>query len=191
MKFSAALSHGKWPVMLLIAGAAAYAYSTTHVLVDTYSGGKLRLYPRSVFGKEVVDLKTGRTTRLKADGRTTLLVLLSGSECPSCLDESRTWDRLAARPDRIRVAAIFVGATTRDVGNYIAQRKPSYEVYQFSRNEGEEAFGGPFTHPLSVLLDRWGRVLYASGPTGLPSEHQRFARTIGGLIASPEQRSQK
>ena len=63
MSFSAALSYSKRltaaaPVLALVIGG--YWYTSTQLIVDKLNGGKARIRPSDVLGKELVDLQTGR-----------------------------------------------------------------------------------------------------------------------------------
>jgi peroxiredoxin len=185
MSFSAALSYSKRltaaaPVLALVIGG--YWYTSTQLIVDKLNGGKARIRPSDVLGKELVDLQTGRPVRIQSDSRPMVVVLLSGTECPACLDESAVWDRLASSQKKaIRVVGVFVGTTSKDVENYLKERRPAYEVYRFAHHQDEGTLGADYTRPLTVLMDRWGRIRYASGPTGNVAEHQRMARDIHKL----------
>jgi len=135
IKLSAVFSSVKfYGVVAVLATSVAVAYwlRTTHVQVPDYAGNSVTIYPRSIFNREVVDVRSGKRVRLVPDRRPVLLVLLSGTECPSCLDENAVWERLAEYREQLRVIGVFTGTTTEDVDAYVRMRRPTFEMYRLS-----------------------------------------------------------
>ena len=145
-------------------------------MVSNLSEGSLTLHPLRVFHRDLVDIRSGKTVRLSQDSRQVLLILLSGTECPLCLDESSTWERLAERlPDKLRVIGVFVGTTGQDIQAYVRTQKSGFELY--SLPDGDE-FARTYEKPLKVMLDRWGRVRFAWGPSNSQVGHDALQREI-------------
>jgi len=123
-----------------------------------------------------VDVRTGRPLRISPDFRPVLLIFLSGAECPLCLDESATWERLAEQERRhLRVIGVFAGTTSQDVDAYVRTRNPGFEMYRLADND---ELARLYNRPLKVLLDRWGRVRCAWGPSNSPVGHQALQREV-------------
>jgi thiol-disulfide isomerase/thioredoxin len=178
IKLSAVFSSVKfYGVVAVLATSVAVAYwlRTTHVQVPDYAGNSVTIYPRSIFNREVVDVRSGKRVRLVPDRRPVLLVLLSGTECPSCLDENAVWERLAEYREQLRVIGVFTGTTTEDVDAYVRMRRPTFEMYRLS---GRDPLSQEYARPVKILLDRWGRVLYAIGPSSSPISHEALHRSI-------------
>jgi thiol-disulfide isomerase/thioredoxin len=171
---------------VVVVAGVAYANRITGVVVANVAGGQTTIHPRAVFNRDVIDIRTGKTVHLVMDDRPVLLILLSGTECPLCLDESSIWESLAKeRPEALRVVGLFVGTTSADIRAFLRTQKTGYELYDLP-DAGEFALA--YERPLKVLLDRWGRVRAAWGPSNSRLGHEDFRRDIINTLGLADSR---
>jgi hypothetical protein len=170
------------PLLVTIAGSGYYIRESRYAIKTKDEGGiVLKSDIRKLQDARLLDWETRKEVHWVPTAPRTLVIFLSGAECPSCLDEFRVWQQLATVFPRrqLEVVAVLVRATPNDAAALVQSVKPKFRVLLDEYNEAQAGVRIPQSTPFKVLLNENGRPLLAEGPASMATMQTDF----GGLVA--------
>lgn len=174
---------------VLAAGAIAYAFTSrgaSKVVLDNPDGSQAMLDVGAVAGVPLAEMGSGRAEPLSLGPANTLVVFLSGGDCPNCLAERSVWEELARShdPSQLKVVGVLVRTSSSEARTFADAYNLSFPLYL----DGEGGLGRltalPQVTPFKVLIDRGGRVLLAAGPNPDITTHKDFGDKVNAKLQS-------
>lgn len=175
---------------LLVAGAIAYAFTArgvaSRVVLDNPDGSHAMLDVGAIRGVPLTEMRSGRAEPLSFGPANTLVVFLSGGDCPTCLAERSVWEDLARShdPSQLRIVGVLVRTSPSEARTFADAYNLTFPLYL----DGEGGLGRltalPQVTPFKVLIDRGGNVLLAAGPNPDITTHKDFGDKVNAKLES-------
>lgn len=186
-----ALSFGlQFLACLLAAGAIAYAFAArggaSKVVLDNPDGSHAVLDVGAIQGVPLSVMGSGQVEPLSFGPANTLVVFLSGGDCPTCLAERSVWEDLARShdPSQLKVVGVIVRTSKSEAHTFADAYNLSFPLYLDDEGSLGRLTALPQVTPFKVLIDRSGNVLLAAGPNPDITTHKDFGDKVNAKLES-------